>query len=104
VGAGICVYAKAHIMCSGPWCVQVSVVCAVSKLYEEVPIWMYRSVLGLLCRAVHGVYSNASAMCRSDLCIPGDSHHGVWTVLTCIAWGRMLHLCSQLIPISSRVP
>ena len=62
MGAGICVYAKAHIMCSGPWCVQVSVVCAVSKLYEEVPIWMYRSVLGLLCADLTCAYQGIHTM------------------------------------------
>lgn len=72
-----CVQAKVHIMAG--WYVQVS------KVYEEVSVCMYRNVLGLVCRAVRGMYSNTNAMCRYNLCIHGDSHHGVWTVLTCKA-------------------
>lgn len=67
--------AGAHSVCRCLWCVQVSQVC------EEVPVCMYRSALGLVCRAVHGVHSHTSAVCRSCLCIHRDARHGVWTVL-----------------------
>lgn len=97
-------YIGIHGVCRGPRCVQGSVcmqrsvLCAgfhgvfrclwcvqVSKVYEDMPMWMYRNVLGLVCRAALGVYSSTSATCRYNPGTHGDSHHGVWAVLTCTA-------------------
>ena len=65
VCAGIHVCAGVHAVFRCPWCMEVSIV------YEEVSIFMYRRVLGLVSRAVRGVYSHIHAMCRYDLCMYG---------------------------------
>lgn len=62
-GAKVC--AGGHSMCVGPCCVEMSIV------YEEVSIYMYRCVLGLVSRAVSGLCSHIHDMCSYDLCMYG---------------------------------
>lgn len=91
-GVYICVWciqesaicAEVHSVCRGPRCEQGSIVCVwvhavfrypwcveMSIVYEEVSIYMYRCVLGLVSRAVRGLCSHIHAMCIYDLCMYG---------------------------------